>query len=80
MSLPLARKYEKAIFASLIYVGASKRYRGVYAYKNFRGIHSYLGAMHKCGKRFKTEKEAARYVDIVLISLNKEPVNILKRI
>ena len=44
-------------------------YRGIYTAKSGK----------KNGKNFPTEREAAIYVDKMLIEMGKEPVNILKR-
>lgn len=37
------------------------------------------GKVGRVQRNFKTEHEAAKWVDLRLISLGKEPVNILKR-
>ncbi len=38
------------------------------------------GSINGTGKSFRTEKEAAIYIDKKLIKKGKEPVNILKRV
>lgn len=61
----------------------SKNYKNVYFIKNppSMGLKKrWIGEICRNRCLFKTEKEAARYIDIVLISKGKEPVNILKRV
>ena len=56
-----------------------------YKYVYPTGISLYLrgwewiGKVNKQSKLFKTELEAARWVDIQLIRLGKKPVNIFKK-
>ena len=54
-------------------------------YKHVRGIER-QGNIHWCvtmkgisSERFKTEYEAAKAVDVLLIKKGKEPINVLKR-
>ena len=66
------------------YLGKSTKYKHVYIYQTRSG-KSYKGMLYGArynqtfGKYFKTEREAALYIDKQLIERNKEPVNILIR-
>jgi hypothetical protein len=60
------------------YIENSKTYKYVQKYKEGDKI-KWLGKVLRTGKTFKTEREAALYVDKVLINKGKEPVNILVR-
>lgn len=61
-----------------IYKGKSTTYKGVYIQEYSKGKLKYWGHSHKRGRGFDTEREAAVFVDTVLIENNKLPVNILK--
>ena len=67
------------------YIGKSKKFKNVYILKSRKNeTLIYKGAIVINGKLkqkldFKTEREAALFVDKALISFNKEPINILKR-
>lgn len=58
------------------YIENSKNYKYVQKYKKGDKI-KWLGKVLRTGKTFETEREAALYVDKVLINKGKEPVNIL---
>ena len=59
------------------YIEGSKVYKYVSKYKHGTKI-LWLGKVLKTGKNFDTEREAAIYVDTVLLNKGKKPVNILK--
>ena len=61
-----------------IYKGKSKLYKGVYILEYSKGQLKYWGHSHKRAKGFDTEREAAIFVDTVLIEKHKPPVNVLK--
>lgn len=64
------------------YVGISKIYKGVHIYKfNNEGriYMKYRGNALRKSAYFDTERDAALFVDSVLINAGKEPVNIYKR-
>lgn len=61
-----------------IYKGKSTVYKGVYIQEYSKGVLKFWGHSHKRGRGFDTEREAAIFVDTVLIENNKRPVNILK--
>jgi len=67
------------------YIGKSKEYKNVYVnYSDTEKIYYYsanvrVGDKHKQKDSFKTEREAAKWVDLRLIEGGKEPVNVLKR-
>jgi len=58
-------------------------YKHVYKVKNNRSVNNqktqFLGKVGKVSKSFDNLKDAAKWVDLYLISKNKEPVNILVR-
>lgn len=58
--------------------GKSTQYKHVYITKDPTGKVRYVGNVLKRSKAFAEEKDAAKYVDIVLIENHKPPVNILK--
>ena len=67
------------------YIGKSKEYKHVYVYQSdtikntyYKALVSISGLTKRKGD-FKTEIEAAKWVDMTLIRNGKEPVNILKR-
>ena len=61
------------------YVGKSKLYKYVYE-EECKGVTKWIGKVGSNKKTgFKTEREAALWVDKMLLSKGKEPVNILKR-
>jgi len=60
------------------YIENSKTYKYVQKYKEGDKI-KWLGKVLRIGKTFETEREAALYVDKVLLNKGKEPVNILVR-
>ena len=60
------------------YIENSKTYKYVQKYKVGDKI-KWLGKVLRTGKTFETEREAALYVDKVLLNKGKEPVNILVR-
>ncbi len=64
--------------STLIYKGKSDKYKRVYIYE-IKDVIMYQGVFGKKHRYFKTEKEAALFVDKKLIELGKEPVNILVR-
>jgi len=63
---------------NLKYIEGSKTYKYVSKYKLGDEIR-WLGKVLRTGKTFETEREAALYVDKVLLNKGKEPVNILVR-
>jgi len=58
------------------YIENSKTYKYVQKYKEGDKI-KWLGKVLRTGKTFETEREAALYVDKVLLNKGKKPVNIL---
>ncbi|MCP4336984.1 MAG: hypothetical protein GY679_04025 [Mycoplasma sp.] len=66
-------------------------YRIEYKSKNYKHVNKLIcessvnatklwqGIVCGCNRQFGTEKEAAKWVDLKLISKGKEPVNILVR-
>ena len=60
-----------------IYKGKSTTYKGVYIQEYSKGVLKYWGHSHKRAKGFDTEREAAIFVDTVLIEKHKPPVNVL---
>ena len=63
---------------SLKYIENSKKYKYVQKYKLGDEIR-WLGKVLRTGKTFENERDAALYVDKVLLNKGKEPVNILIR-
>ena len=67
---------------TLQYISKSKKYKGVYLYKeNPSGTILYiasLGSRCNLSNQFKTEREAAVSYDKMMISKGKYPANILK--
>jgi hypothetical protein len=63
---------------ALKYIENSKTYKYVQKYKEGAKI-KWLGKVFNTGKTFDEERKAALYVDKVLLSKGKEPVNILVR-
>ena len=60
----------------------SDKYKLVYKVKNLNSVNSTFDWYAKVGKKqkhFRTEREAAKWVDLRLIEKGKEPVNILVR-
>ena len=67
----------------LTYLGSNKQFKYVYEYREPNGSITYEGHIQinkkvtKC--MFPTAREAAIYVDKILIQNGKDPVNVLKR-
>jgi len=62
------------------YIEKSKIYKGVYKYINSSGNERYDGCICRSRKQgFADERECALWVDKMLLSKGKEPVNILIR-
>ena len=61
---------------SLKYIENSKKYKYVQKYKLGDKI-KWLGKVLRTGKTFENERDAALYVDKVLLNKGKKPVNIL---
>ena len=61
---------------AFLYIENSKVYKYVSKYKMGAKI-LWLGKVLRTGKTFDTEREAALYVDKVLLNKGKKPVNIL---
>lgn len=60
----------------------SDKYKLVYKLKNNDSVNNTFHWFAKVGKKqknFRTEREAAKWVDLRLIEKGKEPVNILVR-
>lgn len=64
--------------ATIIKMIGKSKYKYVSQIELSNGIW-WRGAINGTGKSFRTEKEAAIYIDKKLIEKGKEPVNILKR-
>ena len=60
------------------YIGVSKNYYRVYEYLQEGKRTLWAAQLLGKTKKFKTEREAAKYVDIILIRAGLEPRNILK--
>ena len=60
------------------YQKKSSKYKYVAKVLGEKGVELWI-AKYKCTLSFKTEREAAIYVDKKLISEGKEPINILTR-
>ena len=60
------------------YKGKSEKYKCVYISEYSKGKIKYWGNVMKRARGFDTEREAAIFVDTVLIENHKPPVNILK--
>ena len=60
-------------------LGKSKAYKYVYKYRTDTMNITWLGNYGKKMKFFKTEREAAIFVDKALIEAYKEPLNVLIR-
>ena len=57
----------------------SLNFSNVYIHKRCDdGAIFYYGRVLNRGKFFETERDAAKYVDLVLIDNNRPPINILK--
>ena len=73
------------LLASVHYMKFSEKteYKYVYRVKNNTCVNStktqFLGKVGKTQKYFDNLKDAAKWVDLYLISIKKEPVNILVR-
>lgn len=62
------------------YLGKSKKYKYVYKCRDGSGNETYDGIVCKTRKQgFLDERKCALWVDKMLLSNNKEPVNILVR-
>ena len=62
------------------YLKKSQKYKGVYKYINSSGNETYDGCICKTKKQgFVSERECALWVDKMLLSKGKQPVNILVR-
>lgn len=71
-------------YSGMDYIGKSKKFKNVYIRKCKKNkTFFYIARVIINGKlklkSFKTERDAALFVDKALISFNKEPINILKR-
>lgn len=64
----------------LKYIGKSHNYKHVYEYKEMNGTTVWATRLGKQRKNFTDEREAAKWVDLQLIRLGKDPVNVLKEI
>lgn len=60
----------------------SKLYKHVYEVKHGQKseIGKWIGSIKQRSKKFKKERDAAKWVDLQLIRDGQEPVNILKRV
>ena len=61
------------------YLNSESQYTGVTKYITEGGEYRFLAQLGDKQKTFKHERDAARFVDILLIEQGKDPVNILKR-
>jgi len=64
--------------ASIMKMIGKSKYKYVSQIELSTGVW-WRGAIFGSGKNFRTEKEAAIYIDKKLIEKGKEPLNILKR-
>lgn len=60
-------------------VAGKSKYKYVLKILKSNGMYAYQISVHGICRVFKTEREAALKVDMILIEKGKEPVNILKR-
>lgn len=62
------------------YLEKSKKYKYVYKYRDSSGNETYDGIVYRTKKQgFLDERKCALWVDKMLLSKGKEPVNILVR-
>ena len=61
------------------YIKNGSKYKYVQKYLNNRKDVRYIGQVGRKSKTFEVERDAARFVDLKLIVLGKEPVNIFVR-
>ena len=62
------------------FINSSDKYKYVSYCMNKEGTYKWAGSRFGATRGFETEREAALFVDKILINKKKKPVNILKKL